>query len=322
MALKFVMMPPQSDRNRGWARRLADTLPEWEVVAPETDEEARREIADADGAFGFMPQESLAVASKLRWLQSEHAGPSPGYYYQELTDHPVVVTNPRGIYWDHIPVHIMTFLLALSRGFPYYAQAQARREYDPDAPRYSSVYLREATVLIVGVGGIGAETARLCSEFGIHVIGIDPRIKEAPGAAEMYTPDRLDEVLPIADFVILTVPHTPETEYMFDRERFRRMKDTAYFINIGRGMTTKIDDLADAIEAGEIAGCGLDVYEIEPLPADHKLWGLPNVLMTPHVAVRDGTNVEERRYQIIEQNARRFAAGEPLHNVVDKAAWY
>ena len=122
--------------------------------------------------------------------------------------------------------------------------------------------------------------------------------------------------------MISTVPHTPETEGMFNVDRFQLMKSSAYFINVGRGMVCKIDDLADAIESGEIAGCGLDVYEIEPLPPGHKLWRLPNVLMTPHVAVRDAGDIPERRFQIILENARRFARGEELMNVVDKERWY
>ncbi|MEX0761021.1 MAG: D-2-hydroxyacid dehydrogenase [Dehalococcoidia bacterium] len=322
MPLKFVMMPPQDDQKRTWASRLADTLPEYTVAVPGTDEEARQEIADADAAFGYVPPDALAAAQKLRWLQNPDAGPRPGYYYQELIDHPVVVANPRGIYSDHISTHIMMFLLALSRGLPYYMEAKASRDWNRDAPAYPFVYLREATAVIVGVGGIGAETARLCSQFGMVVIGVDPRTDHAEGISEMRQPGELDDVLPRADFVITTTPHTPETEGMFNTARFKLMKKTASFINIGRGKTTKIDDLADAIENGDIAGCGLDVFEVEPLPADHKLWGLPNVLITPHVAVRDGVHVEERRYQVILENARRFAAGEPLKNVVDKAAWY
>ena len=100
------------------------------------------------------------------------------------------------------------------------------------------------------------------------------------------------------------------------------MKPTAYFINVGRGLTTKLDDLAAAIESGQIAGCGLDVYEIEPLPADHKLWTLPNVILTPHIASYQAENIDERQYQILLENARRFAAGQGLQNVVDKAQWY
>ena len=137
-----------------------------------------------------------------------------------------------------------------------------------------------------------------------------------------HPPDEIDRWLPEADFVISTVPHTPETEGMFNAERFALMKPTSYFINVGRGKVCKIDDLADAIESGEIAGCGLDVYEIEPLPPEHKLWRLPNVLMTPHVAVKDAGDIPERRFQIILENARRFARGDELVNVVDKQRWY
>ena len=100
------------------------------------------------------------------------------------------------------------------------------------------------------------------------------------------------------------------------------MKDPAYLIDVGRGKVCKIDDLADAIEGGDIAGCGLDVFEEEPLPSEHKLWGLPNVLMTPHVAVKDAENIPERRFQVLMDNARHFLNEEPLNNIVDKSKWY
>ena len=100
------------------------------------------------------------------------------------------------------------------------------------------------------------------------------------------------------------------------------MKKTAYFINIGRGKTTKLADLIEALEQGTIAGCGLDVFEVEPLPAESPLWQMPNVLLTPHIAVKDAKNISERHFEVFLENARRFAAGKPLQNVVDKAAWY
>ena len=197
-----------------------------------------------------------------------------------------------------------------------------RGEWDKDARQSGYVSLGDATALINGVGGIGAEAARLCSSFGMRVIGLEPRVEREVWGAEIHSPDEIDRLLPDADFVISTVPHTPETEGMFNAGRFKLMKSSAYFINVGRGMVCKIDDLADAIETGEIAGCGLDVYEIEPLPPEHKLWRLPNVLMTPHVAVRDAGDIPERRFQIILENARRFARGDELMNVVDKERWY
>ena len=118
----------------------------------------------------------------------------------------------------------------------------------------------------------------------------------------MHRAAALDTLLPQADFVILTVPHTPETEGFFNRARFQRMKRSAFFINIGRGMTTKLDDLVAALEAKEIAGAALDVYEIEPLPASHKLWTTPNVLLTPHTAGH-GPYLDDRRLEVLLDNA-------------------
>ena len=123
-------------------------------------------------------------------------------------------------------------------------------------------------------------------------------------------------------YVVLTIPHTPQTEGMFDRSKFKLMKKSAIFINIGRGMTTKLDDLADSLEAGEIAGAGLDVYENEPLPADHRLWSMPNTILTPHIAAHGGAHLEERRYEIILENVNHLLKGEPLRNVVDKTNWF
>ena len=320
--IKFLFMPPQDELTRWFAARLSDSMPGYHVVSPADDTEAAREIVDADAAFGWISPELLPTAQKLRWLQNPDAGPFFGYYYDELVKHPCVISNPRGIYFDHISHHVMMFVLALSRGLPWYVNAQREGIWDKDARHSDYVNLGDATALINGVGGIGAETARLCAAFGMRVIGLEPRVEREVWGAEIHPPEEIDRWLPEADFVISTVPHTPTTEGMFNTDRFKLMKPAAYFINVGRGMVCKIDDLADAIESGEIAGCGLDVYEIEPLSPQHKLWTLPNVLMTPHIAVRDAGDIPERRFQIILENARRFAKGDDLINIVDKQNWY
>ena len=178
-----------------------------------------------------------------------------------------------------------------------------------------------STVLINGVGGIGAETARLCTAMGAQVIGIDPR-PEHDCPAEIHPPKALERLLPGADFIITTVPHTPETYLMWNWGLFSLMKPSAYFINIGRGKTASLNDLTRALATGGIAGAGLDVFETEPLPSDHPLWDMENVLITPHVAISDATNIPERRFGILSENARRFVAGETLINVVDKSKWY
>ena len=258
----------------------------------------------------------------MRWLQAPQAAPPAGYYFPELIEHQLAVTNFREIYNDHIGAHIMAFVLAFARGLHVYIPQQLRHEWKKPPEDHGVVHLPESTALIVGVGGIGAETARLLTAFGVTVLATDARrAAPPPGISELHQPDALNSLLPRADFVILTVPHTPATEGLFHRARFQRMKRSAFFINIGRGMTTRLDDLVDALRAGEIAGAALDVFEQEPLPADHPLWSLPNVLLTPHMAGY-GPYLNDRRLQIIVDNVRAFAAGKPLRNVVDKANWF
>ena len=323
MSLKLVMLPPQTDVYREWGKRLAAALPAVNVVVAEGEQQAQHEIVDADAAFGPLPVELLKRAGKLRWLQAHHAAPPAGYYYPELIAHPVVVTNMREIYNDHIGAHIMAFVLAFARGFHRYFPQQLRREWaKSDREDGDVLHLPEATALIEGVGGIGAQTARQAAAIGMTVLATDARRKEAPPrVAELHPPERLDALLPRADFVILTVPHTPATEGFFNRARFQRMKPRAFFINIGRGMTTRLDDLVAALRAGEIAGAGLDVFEQEPLPKDHPLWTMPGVLITPHMAGH-GPYLDERRYQILLDNCHAMLTGAPLRNVVDKANWF
>jgi phosphoglycerate dehydrogenase-like enzyme len=322
MAFKLVMLPPQRDLTRQWAVRVAREVPEAQVVAPETTAEAREQIVAAETAFGTIPPDVLRLAGKLRWLQAPAIAPPAGYYYPELIAHPVVVTNFRGIFNDHIGAHILAFVLAFARGLHYYIPDQLRHEWRPRPPDTGVVHLLATTALIVGVGGIGTEAARLCAALGMRVVGTDARRTDLPpGLAELHRPDELDRLLPGADFVILTIPHTPATEGLFDAARLRRMKRTAFLINIGRGMTVKLDDLVAALRAGVIAGAGLDVFEIEPLPSDHPLWTAPNVLLTPHTAGY-GPYLDERRFEILLDNCRRYAAGRPLRNVVDKASWF
>ena len=316
------MLPPQTTTTQQWAKRLAAARPELSVIVADNESDASKAIGRADAAFGTVPASLLGAATKLRWIQAPQAAPPAGWYYPELIAHPAVVTNFREIFNDHIGAHIMAFVLAFARGLHQYLPQQLKREWRPAPLDTGVIHLPEAAMLIVGVGGIGAETARLASAFGMQVIGIDARRRDAPaGVAELHPPAALDSLLARADFVVLTIPHTPSTEGLMHRARFQRMKRSAFFINIGRGMTTRLDDLVDALRAGEIAGAALDVFEQEPLPADHPLWTTPGVLITPHTAGY-GPYLDERRYDILSDNCRRFMAGQPLRNVVDKSSWF
>ncbi len=323
MINKFVFLPPQSDLFAEWIPRLLDSAPGWDIAAPETDAEAKLELGNADAAFGTMTPDLIACAPNLRWLQAPAAAPDAGYYFDELIAHETKVTNFREIYNDHISVQILTYILSFTKHSHLYRDFQREREWHPlDAPHHE-IFLPESTVLIIGIGGIGTETARLCKAIGIKVIGIDARREEKPEwVDDMFGPKSLEDQLPKADFVVLTIPHTPETEGLMDSSKFTLMKDSAIFINIGRGMTTKLDDLNAALRSGSIAGAALDVYENEPLPRDHPLWDAPNTILTPHIAAQGGRHLAERRYEIVLENFRNFSTGKPLRNEVDKAVWF
>ena len=322
MSFKFVLLPPAGDFLQRLAARIEAAVPGANAVVCEDRARALAELADAPAAFGFMDSELLAAAPGLKWLACPAAGPAPSFYFPELVASDVVVTNTRGIYSDHIGVHIMAFVLAFARHLHVHLPAQQRGEWSPGGEGGASIHLPEAAAVIIGVGGIGSEAARHCSHFGMRVVGIDPRVAAAPeGVDELYPPEALDEQLGRGDFVIMTAPQTPQMERLIDRQRLARMKKSGILVNIGRGANVVLDDLADALYEGQIGGAALDVFEIEPLPPGHRLWTAPNFLMTPHTAA-SGPYLEERRFELQVENCRRFARGEELANVVDKANWF
>ena len=157
----------------------------------------------------------------------------------------------------------------------------------------------------------------------MKVIATDARRKDCPPeVSALWHTEQLDDLLGQSDFVVSCVPLTPQTHGLMTLERFRKMKSSAYFINISRGAVVKLDDLVTSLQDGTIAGAGLDVYEQEPLPPEHPLWKQGNVILTPHIAA-GGTEINNRRSDdVISSNISRFVRGEPLLNVVDKANWF
>lgn len=322
--MKMVFLPPQLPVHLEWVERLRAAYPNVEFAVPTDRDAALQAVTSARAAFGRLDPDLLAAASQIEWLQAPFAAPPAGFYFDELTAHPASVTNFRGIYNDHISYHILGLMMSFTKHFHEYRDLQRdRRWHRLNGPGYNEVYLPEATALIVGAGGIGIETARLLKAIGMRVIATDARrTKPSPHLDELHAAEQLDALLPAADFVIVTIPHTPSTEGMFDAAKFALMKPSGIFINIGRGMTTRLDDLNTALRDGTIRGAGLDVFEIEPLPTEHPLWDAPNTILTPHIAVEEAAYLDERRYEVVHQNIGRFLRGEALHNLVDKANWF
>jgi phosphoglycerate dehydrogenase-like enzyme len=314
MSFTILLLGPEVDPS--WPEKIMQAVPGVVAKAFADVKDAAEAIEEADAAYGTVPPELFARARKLRWICAARAGLGGDWFYDALVNSDIVVTNMRGSYNQHLAQHAVAFLLAFARRFDQYLP-QKRWQRGPPM-----IDLAERTVLIVGVGGAGSETGRLCAALGLRVFGIDPRVTEAPtGFAELAPPEKLEERLGMADFVILTTPETPDTLGMFHQRLFSRMKRGAYFINIARGRCVVTADLVAALRSGQLAGAGLDVADPEPLPADHPLWTMPNVLLTPHVAIL-GTSYRDKWEAILIENCRHFAEGRPLINVVDKEKWF
>ena len=264
MAFRFVMLGG-GEQIDNWAARISQAVPQVEVVVCPQREDALAALPGARAAYGKLDSELLATAGGLEWLACPAAGPTPDFYFTELVQSQVQVSNMRGIYNDHISVHIMAFVLTFSRDMQRYLPAQFAGKWAKGTDEFAdygrTVYLPEAVALIIGVGGIGAETARHCAHFGMRVVGIDPRVKEAPeGVAELYGPEALQEHIGRADFVVMTAPQTPQTEGLVGAGLLAAMKESAYFINIGRGTNVRLSDLDRALRDGQAS---FGAYEID-----------------------------------------------------------
>ncbi len=305
----------------------------------ETLEDAVAGITDADAFFGKMTPEILAEARQLRWVQSPTAS-LEHYLFPELVEHPCQLSNMRGLFSDVIADHVMGYVLCFARNLHLYLRQQAARTWAPVGEKNdglpvfttgpsavssvdaSHIHLSDTTMGVVGVGHIGKEICRRASAFGMQVVGVDPVCRELPGVVdEVHDVDWLPELLKISDFVVIAAPHTPETEKLFGRDQFELMKQSAFVINIGRGVIVDLASLTAALETGEIAGAALDVYEVEPLPPDHPLWGMENVILTPHVAAAS-PRISERHLATLLENIRRFVSGQDPSTLVDKNKWY
>ena len=201
---EFVLMP--ASMLQAWADRVHQEVPELDVVVVDSGADPRPELADADAVFGGLTPELLEGGRRLRWLQAPAASPPPGFFFPELVAHPVVVTNLRGVYRANLANHVMAFVLSFARGLPWFAAKQAQRDWhgwDRSVSEAGIMDLAACTALIVGVGEVGAEVARLCRAFGMRVVGVDARPSELSAAVdELHGPDELDGLLPSADFVM------------------------------------------------------------------------------------------------------------------------
>lgn len=305
------------------AAALARAAPGVRFVIGLSREEALARAGEADGADVFYAtDEFLRAAQRLRWVQARSAGVDRYMGISALVERDeVLLTNFRGVHGPTIADHTMAMLLALTRDLPGSLAAQREARWDR-ASTLERTALDGRTMLVVGLGGIGTEIARRAHGFGMRVIATRRGDEGAPAFVDRVgKPSELHAMLAEADVVAIAVPLTAETEGLFDAKAFAAMRRGSYLLNIARGKVVRTDALLVALRDGTLAGAGLDVTDPEPLPADHELWTLPNVIITAHVA-GDAELTEARGLELELENMRRFDRGEPLVNVVDKRRGY
>lgn len=320
MSVLLISLPPARMPEAQIARVRA-AAPDMQVVVAHERVEIERVLDEAEIVAGWFPHDLLPQARRLRWLQEWGAGVDWLLRQPEAAELDFTLTNASGVHAIQISEQIIGYLLAFARQLPQAIRAQQRREWQ-SAKREQVFELAGKTMLLIGVGAIGERTAAIASALGMRVLGIRRNpAGELPGIAAMYGPERLLDLLPEADCVVLTIPLSRDTQGMIGERELRAMKPTSHLINIGRGGTIQETVLIQALREGWIAGAGLDVFEQEPLPEASPLWELDNVIITAHYAGMSPA-YDERAMAIFLDNLERYRAGQPLRNVVDKAAGY
>jgi phosphoglycerate dehydrogenase-like enzyme len=279
-------------------------------------EEAEVVIGDVDGSV-------LQRATKLKWVQVLHAGVEN--MSKEMIAHPLVLTNMQRTFAPVIAESAIALLLSLTRGLVQFAipnfQQKKWEGHPPDDIKLDDLYHK--TIGIVGMGGIGSETARrLHYGFNMRVLATDAKALPKPDfVEELHDPTWFMEMVPKADVLMSAAPLTKETRQMFNEAVFSKMKPSSYFINVSRGGLVNQDALVDALKSKKIRGAGLDVVTPEPLPSDHPLWTCPNLVITAHNSGAADSRYE-RLFALVMENVRRYSLGLPLMNVVDKEKGY
>ncbi|MBW1709542.1 MAG: D-2-hydroxyacid dehydrogenase [Deltaproteobacteria bacterium] len=265
--------------------------------------------------FGLRPASLFKEMPNIRWAQQTGAGANWLLDAPEVVQSDMILTNASGVHAIPIAEHILALMLTLSRGIQHSILRQAGHKWER---RGRITELDGATLGLIGVGKIGEKTAEKAKGLNMRVLGMR---RASPHIDKMYGPDGLKDLLEESDWVVITAALTAETMGMIGEEQFKAMKESAFIINIGRGPIIQEKAMIKALQKGWIAGAGLDVFEQEPLPEDSPLWDMKNVVITPHYAGATPHYVD-RLIEIFTENLKRYQAGLPLINVVDKKLGY
>jgi phosphoglycerate dehydrogenase-like enzyme len=295
-------------------RQLAEEFPGATFVTSDT--------ADVDVIIGSCRPDLIDKAAGLIWVQIFSAGAERCLGVDRLRSGEVLLTNGQKMSSPAIGEHAVAMALSLARGLIRYSKSMPQGEWDRDWARSGAMYsVSGKTMLVVGLGGIGNAAAKRAKALGMRVLATRNSSREGPAYVDYVgLSDEVGELAGQADIIVNALPLTASTRGLFDADLFAQFKPGAFFINVGRGGTVATDALVSVLESGKLAGAGLDVTDPEPLPADHPLWQMHNVIITPHVSWAGA----DRRYHemLLRENLRRYLAGEALLNVVDPEKGY
>jgi len=297
--------------------------PGTELVPVDSVAAAVAAAAGADAVIGLCVPEVFEAEAGIRWVQIFSAGAEDCLAVPPVGEGKVLLTNMQRVAGPVMSEHVLAMMLALARGLAMYIPAQAQGNWDRGRVEGDRMWtLQGKTVLVVGLGGIGIEVARRAHALGRTVDAIRASGRTGPSfVRRVGLPEDLGRYAADADFVVNTTPLTDATRGMFDAAFFAAVREGSYFVNVGRGQSVVTAALVDALRSGRLGGAGLDVTDPEPLPPDHPLWRIPNVIVTPHVSARTDLGTTDR-WLVARENLRRYAAGERMLSVVDPARGY
>jgi phosphoglycerate dehydrogenase-like enzyme len=308
-----------------FVKKLRSDFPEVEVFYSSTKRDDEEALRGADVMIGWsLEREQLRAATNLRWIYSITAAVDQ-FFYPELISSEIALTNAASVHGPVVAEHAMAMILALAKRVPSAVRYQDRRKWAMDAIWEEQPHPREiagANLVVIGLGSIGSEVAAMAAGLKMRVVGVRQNPERGlAGAHEVVGYRELDAVLGRADFVVLSAPLTPQTRYLIDARRLQLFQPDAYLINVSRGGLIDEAALVKALRETRLGGAALDVFEEEPLPRRSPLWKLSKVLITPHTAFLTA-KIWERHYEVFTGNLRRYLAGEPLQDVVDKQRGY
>lgn len=309
-----------------WVQQAVEQLraefPQVEFVTGKTPDELLQAAADAEVIFGSVTPELFAAARKLRWLHFPAAGVEWMQRVPELINSDVTVTNARGAHATTIAEHTFGMLVFLARNFATLYEAQKQKTWLRPPEMKPSRGLVGLTMGIVGLGQIGRAVAKRAHAFEMNVIAVDVHPVEKPEyVAELRLMDGLNDLMQRSDVVVIATPITAETRGMIGPAQLNLMKQGSYLLVMSRGGIVDEPTVVGLLREGRLAGAGFDVTSVEPLPADNELWTAPNVIITPHCSPAS-EQTRDNVLALVRENLRRYLAGEPLTNLVDKKLGY